>query len=127
MTLSPDTVSSGDRITITGRNFAAFATVAVMYIGGTDVRPFPAPATSIDGYFESTVLVPLLEPGMQTVTVRVSETTVTTSLEIDTSVPVPPAPGTPDATVTLSSDTVSSGRITSPSPAATSPHLTEWQ
>ena len=109
VTVSPDTVPSGEYITITGRNFPAFATVAVMYIGSADVRPIPAPATSIDGYFESTVLVPLLEPGMQTVTVRVSQTTVTISLEIDTSVPVPPAHGTLDATVTLSSDTISSG------------------
>ena len=110
VTLSSDTISSGENITITGRNFPAFATVAVMEIGGIDVRPVPAPATSIDGDFESTVLVPLLEPGIHTVSVRVSQTTVTTFLEIDTSVPVPPAQETPGATVTLSSDTISSGK-----------------
>ena len=109
VTLSSDTISSGENITITGRNFPAFATVAVMVIGGIDVRPVPAPATSIHGDFESTVLVPLLEPGIHTVSVRVGGTTVSTFLEIDTSVPVPPAGETPDATVTLSSDTVSSG------------------
>ena len=90
VTLSTDTISSGENITITGRNFPAFATVAVIEIGGVDVRPAPAPVTSIDGYFESTVLVPLLEPGIQTVSIRVSRTTATTLLEIDTSVPVPP-------------------------------------
>ena len=111
VSLSSDTISSGENITITGRNFPAFATVAVMEIGGIDVRPpCPPPATSIHGYFESTVLVPLLEPGIHTVSVRVSQTTVTTFLEIDTSVPVPPAQETPGATVTLSSDTISSGK-----------------
>ena len=109
VTLSSDTISSGENITITGRHFPAFATVAVMEIGGIDVRPVPTPATSIDGDFESTVLVPLLEPGIHTVSVRVSQTTVTTFLEIDTSVPVPPVQETPGATVTLSSDTISSG------------------
>ena len=110
VTLSSDTISSGENITITGRNFPAFAAVAVMEIGGVDVRPCSDPHTSIDGYFESTVLVPLLEPGTHTVSVRVSQTTVTTLLEIDTSVPVPPARETPGATVTLSSDTISSGK-----------------
>ena len=110
VTLSTDTISSGENITITGRNFPAFATVAVMEIGGIDVRsPCPPPATSIDGDFESTVLVPLLEPGIQTVSIRVGQTSATTFLEIDTSVPVPPAQERPDATVTLSSDTISSG------------------
>ena len=65
-------------------NFPAFATVAVMQIGGVDVRPVPAPATSIDGDFSSTVLVPQLELGNQTVSVRVSSTTITTFLNIGT-------------------------------------------
>ncbi len=84
VSLSTDTVASGESITISGMNFPAFATVAVMEIGGVDVRPVPAPATSIDGDFESTVLVPQLELGNQTVTVRVSSTTITTFLEIGT-------------------------------------------
>ena len=111
VTLSTDTIASGQNITISGMNFPVYATVSVIEIGGVDVRPpCPAPVTSIDGYFESIVLVPLLEPGIQTVSVRVSQTTVTTFLEIDTSVPVPPAQETPGATVTLSSDTISSGK-----------------
>ena len=80
--LSADQIASGQNITITGMNFPAFATVAVMEIGDVDVRPVPAPATSIDGDFESTVLVPQLELGNQTVSVRVSQTTITTFLEI---------------------------------------------
>ena len=84
VSLSTDTVASGESITISGMNFPAFATVAVMEIGGVDVRPVPAPATSIDGDFESTVLVPQLELGNQTVSVRVSQTTITTFLNIGT-------------------------------------------
>ena len=84
VTLSSQQIASGQNITISGVNFPAFATVAVMEIGGVDVRPVPAPATSIDGDFESTVLVPQLELGNQTVSVRVSQTTITTFLEFGT-------------------------------------------
>ena len=65
-------------------NFPAFATVALMEIGGVDVRPVPAPATSINGDFESIVLVPQLELGNQTVSIRVSQTTITTFLQLGT-------------------------------------------
>ena len=84
VTLSTQQIASGQNITVSGVNFPAFATVAVMEIGGVDVRPVPAPATSINGDFESTVLVPQLELGNQTVTVRVSSTTITTFLELAT-------------------------------------------
>ena len=84
VSLSTDRIASGQTITVSGMNFPAFATVAVMEIGGVDVRPVPAPATSIDGDFESTVLVPQLELGNQTVSVRVSSTTITTFLELGT-------------------------------------------
>ena len=84
VSLSTDSIASGENIAITGVNFPAFATVAVMEIGGVDVRPVPAPATSINGDFETTVLVPQLELGNQTVSVRVSQTTITTFLEIGT-------------------------------------------
>ena len=84
VTLSSQQIASGQNITISGMNFPAFATVAEMKIGGVDVRPVPAPATSINGDFESTVLVPQLELGNQTVSVRVSSTTITTFLELAT-------------------------------------------
>ena len=84
VTLSSDTISSGENITVSGMNFPAFATVAVMEIGGVDVRPVPAPATSIDGDFSTTILVPQLELGNQTVTIKVGQTTITTFLELGT-------------------------------------------
>ena len=84
VSLSTQQVASGQNITISGMNFPAFATVATMEIGGVDVRPVPAPATSINGDFESTVLVPQLELGNQTVSVRVSSTHITTFLELGT-------------------------------------------
>ena len=82
VTLSASQIASGQQITISGLNFPAFATVATMEIGSVDVRPVPAPATSINGDFESTVLVPQLELGNQTVSIRVSSTTITTFLEL---------------------------------------------
>ena len=90
ITLSASQIASGEQLTISGANFPAFATVAVMEIGGVDVRPVPAPATSIDGDFESTVLVPQLELGNQTVSIRVSSTTITTFLELVTATAATP-------------------------------------
>ena len=78
----PETATSGTEITIAGMNFPAFATVAEMKIGTIDVRPVPAPATSIDGDFSATILVPQTALGNQTVTVRVSQTTITAFLEL---------------------------------------------
>ena len=62
-------------------NFPAFSTVAVMEIGGVDVRPVPAPSTTIDGDFSATVLVPGLDLGNQNVKVTVRPVTITTFLE----------------------------------------------
>ena len=82
VTLSSQQTSPGENITISGVNFPAFAPVAVLKIGGIDVRPVPAAATSVDGDFEATALVPHLELGNQTVSVQVSQTTITTFLEV---------------------------------------------
>ena len=82
VTLDPTRVPNGSTITIHGQNFPAFATVAEMTVGGVDVRPVPAPATTIDGDFSATVLVPQMELGNQSVSVRVAQTTFTTFVEI---------------------------------------------
>ena len=62
-----------------------------MEIGGVDVRPCPGPHTSIDGDFESTVLVPQFELGFQTLWIRVGQTTAATFLEIVPATSVPQA------------------------------------
>ena len=80
----PKTASPGTAITISGMNFPAFATVAELKIGTIDIRPVPAPSTSIDGDFSTTILVPQMGLGNQTVTVKVSSTTITTFLELVT-------------------------------------------
>ena len=82
ITLTPDRVPNGSQLTIAGMNFPAFATVGEMTVGGVDVRPVPAPATSIDGDFSATVLVPQMELGNQSVSVRVAQTTFTTFIQI---------------------------------------------
>ena len=82
VTLSTRQISSGENIIIVGVNFPAFAPVAMMRIGGLDVRPVPSASTSVDGDFEATALVPHLGLGNQTVSIRVGQTTITTFLEI---------------------------------------------
>ena len=82
LTLEPEEVVPGTHMTISGMNFPAFATVAVMTIGTIDVRPVPAPATSIDGDFSANILVPQMELGNQTVTIRVSSTNITDFVKV---------------------------------------------
>ena len=82
VTLTPDRVPNGSQLTIAGMNFPAFAAVAEMTVGGVDVRPVPAPATSINGDFSATVLVPQMELGNQSVSVSVAQTTFTTFIQI---------------------------------------------
>ncbi len=110
VTLSADKVSSGGSITITGMNFSAFSTVAEMILGGQDVRPVPAPATSVDGDFESTVRVPGLDLGNQTVRVRVGTTTITTFVEVVAEA-VAPAPD-PSITIAPASGIMAGSTIT---------------
>ena len=80
--LSADQISRGAQLTITGENFPVFAVVAEMTIGDQDVRPVPAPATSVNGDFTATVLVPGLTLGNQTVRVRVQDTDITDFIQI---------------------------------------------
>ena len=88
VTLSSDSASSGQTITVTGRNFPAYQQSGGVRRSATlTCGRFQSPATSIDGYFETPVLVPQLELGFQIVWVRVGQITATTLLEIVASVP----------------------------------------
>ena len=87
-----DTACPGDTLTILGENLPPFALVRSVRVGGVDVTPAPNPATDENGSFRAEVTVPHLEPGNQSVSVRVSNTVLVDVVEIvDTPLTGPPA------------------------------------
>jgi len=82
-------------VTIVGAGFKTFSTVSALDIGDVDVRPAPVPSTDAEGAFTTTILVPQLNTGSQSVTATVSSTvatdTFTVLLVAATAIPAPVA------------------------------------
>ncbi len=70
ISLSTDTARPGDKITITGTGFSAFANVDTINFGVAPALPTPNPLTDGAGDFTADVTVPALNPGAYTITVR---------------------------------------------------------
>ncbi|MYC37895.1 MAG: hypothetical protein F4X66_13430 [Chloroflexi bacterium] len=73
---TPDSVSPGDRLTISGQNLPSFARVGPITIEGIQVLGKAGAATDENGSFETDVLVPNLEFGDQTLVIQVAEVVV---------------------------------------------------
>jgi len=70
ITLSADSALPGDTISITGSAFSGFANVDTINIGQAPALPTPNPRTDALGDFSAAVVVPALNPGAYTITVR---------------------------------------------------------
>ena len=70
ITLSTASAAPGQMITVTGTNFGAYAGVATINVGQQNQAPTPNPLTDAVGNFSSNVLIPALNPGAYTITVR---------------------------------------------------------
>jgi hypothetical protein len=70
ISLSADSAAPGQMITVSGTNFGAYANVGTINVGQQNQAPTPNPLTDATGNFSSSVLVPALNPGAYTVTVR---------------------------------------------------------
>ena len=92
ITTTPDSVSPGDRLTISGQNLPSFAAVGPVTIEGIQVLGKAGAATDENGSFEANVLVPNLDFGDQTLVVQVAEVVVPLII----AVAPPPLSGTPD-------------------------------
>ena len=66
ITITPTSVASGETLTVTGVNFPGFSSLTTLAIGEVSAIPLPAPATDGSGNFTTTVLVPPLASGTQT-------------------------------------------------------------
>ena len=73
---TPDSVSPGDRLTISGQNLPSFAPVGPITIKGIQVLGKAGAVTDENGSFETDVLVPNLDFGDQTLVVQVAEVVV---------------------------------------------------
>lgn len=73
---TPDSVSPGDRLTISGQNLPSFAPVGPITIEGIQVLGKAGAATDENGSFETDVLVPNLDFGDQTLVIQVAEVVV---------------------------------------------------
>lgn len=76
ITTTPDSVSPGDRLTISGQNLPSFARVGPITIEGIQVLGKAGAATDENGSFETDVLVPNLDFGDQTLVIQVAEVVV---------------------------------------------------
>ena len=70
ITLSADSARPGDSLTITGTGFSAYANVNAVNFGAAPALPVPNPRTDGIGDFSAAVVVPTLNPGAYTITVR---------------------------------------------------------
>ena len=70
ISLSVGSARPGDSLTVTGTGFSAFANVDSINFGAAPALPVPNPRTDIVGDFSATVIVPTLNPGAYTITVR---------------------------------------------------------
>ena len=70
ITLSTSSARAGETITVTGTGFSAFTTVGHVNVGEVNQAPTPNPLTDGVGGFTANVVVPALNPGAYTLTVR---------------------------------------------------------
>jgi hypothetical protein len=83
ITLSADAAAPGQMITVSGMNFGAYANVGTINVGVQNQAPTPNPLTDGTGNFSAQVLIPALNPGAYTITVRTAAAfTATASINI---------------------------------------------
>ena len=70
ISISADSARPGDSLTISGTGFSAFANVDSINFGTAPALPVPNPRTDGVGDFSASVIVPTLNPGAYTITVR---------------------------------------------------------
>ncbi len=92
ITLSPDEVSAGSSLTVSGSNYKGFLQIYRIEVGGQNVTPVPAPTTDQWGAFTATVQVPQLTPGRYAVSARLEDAdgdAATEFIQVVTEVAVP--------------------------------------
>ena len=102
--LAPPSGPASFRATATGIVFPRFRNLSSLLVGRVQALPSSAPNTYDEGHFDTTILVPNLNPGPQTVTVTAGEITAsglfTITARVGPATPTPtptPLPSVPPA------------------------------
>ncbi|MDE2843365.1 MAG: hypothetical protein OXN21_08290, partial [Chloroflexota bacterium] len=82
ITLSQTSGGPGSTVTISGEGFKSFVPVRSVSIASLDISPAPHPSTDVNGMLEFDVLIPGLEVGIQTIEVRIGQTTASTGFTV---------------------------------------------
>ena len=82
VTISPDLISPGDRMTIRGENLPAFALVRPVQFANRDFTPVPNISTSRNGTFEMEILLQGVEPDDHQLRVEVSGVVITQVVQV---------------------------------------------
>ncbi|MDE2779306.1 MAG: hypothetical protein OXI91_06490 [Chloroflexota bacterium] len=83
--LSETSGSPGTTITISGEGFKAYVPVSIVKVGAIEVTPAPRPSTDVNGMMSFDITIPGLDNGIQTVEVRVGQTTASTGFTVQPS------------------------------------------
>ncbi len=82
ISLSETSGAPGTVVTINGEGFKSFAPVSSVMIGAVEVTPSPKPTSDAQGMMEFAIRVPGLDVGIQTVEVKVGNTTASTGFTV---------------------------------------------
>ena len=75
VSLSESSGSAGSTVTVTGGGFKNFVPVTLVRVGNLEVTPSPRPSTDAQGETSFDITIPGLDVGIQTVEVRIGDTT----------------------------------------------------
>ena len=75
ISVTPNSGGPGTTIHVVGDGFKSHVPVSLVRIGSLDITPAPKPSTDPNGMLDFTALIPGLDVGIQTVEVRVGDTT----------------------------------------------------
>lgn len=96
ISINPMSGPAGTLVTVTGSNFPVSTPLTELTIGSVDVQPVPVLSTDATGSWSVLVVVPRLNLGAQTLTVKVGDSTARVSFEVLLSDPtVSPPTATP--------------------------------
>ena len=82
ISLSETSGSAGTSVTISGEGFKAFVPVSSVKVGAIEVTPSPRPSTDAQGMMNFDITIPGLDNGIQTVEVKVGQTTASVGFTV---------------------------------------------
>ena len=108
VTITPNTASVEEVVTVTGTGFNSLGTVTTLNIGTASALPSPAPRATRSGEITTDVTIPLLNPGTYTVTMSNATTGFTASTTFTAVAAKAAVASTADDTAVVFADVIAS-------------------